>query len=61
MVKWLLDMGSEINIYTLDEGQILNTGKIKGYSEEEGIGGKVRTLITRVILQVPQKISQDYA
>lgn len=61
VVKWRLDVGSEINVYTLGEGQILNTGKIKGYSEEEGIGGKVRTLITRVILQVPQKISQDYA
>ena len=46
VVKWLLNMGSEINIYTLDEGQILNTGKIKGYIEVEGVGGKVRTPIT---------------
>jgi hypothetical protein len=39
-------MGIEINVYRLDEGQILNTGKIKGYIEVEGVGGKVRTPIT---------------
>jgi hypothetical protein len=52
---YLLVTGSEINIYTLDEGHILNTGKIKGYIEVEGIGGKVRTPITRLILQVYDK------
>ena len=31
VVKRLLDMGSEINVYALEEGKILNTGKIKGY------------------------------
>ena len=48
-------MGSEINVYTLDEEQILNTGKIKGYIEVEGVEGKVRTPIGRLILQVYDK------
>ena len=48
VVKWLLNMGSEINIYTLDEGQILNTGKIKGYIEVKRAGVKVRTPITKL-------------
>ena len=54
-------MGSEINVYTLDEEQILNTGKIKGYIEVEGLGGKFRTSITRLILQVYDKnYEQDF-
>jgi hypothetical protein len=48
-------MGSEINIYALDEVRILNTGKIKGYIEVEGVGGKVITPITILILQVCDK------
>jgi hypothetical protein len=43
-------MGSEINVYTLDEGQILNTDKIKGHIEVEGVGGRVRTPITKLIM-----------
>ena len=31
--------GQSIQIYILDEGKILNTGKIKGYIEVEGVGG----------------------
>jgi hypothetical protein len=60
VAKWLLDKGSEINIYTIDEGQFLHTGKIKGYIEVEGIGGRVRTPITRLILQVYDK-NDDFA
>ena len=55
VVQWLLDTGSEINVYTLHKGQILNTGKIKGYREVEGVGGKFRIPITRLILQVYDK------
>ena len=44
MVKWLLDMGIEINVYRLDEGQILNTGKIKGYIEVEELEAKSEPL-----------------
>ena len=51
VVKRLFNMGSEINVYTLDEEQILNTGKIKGYIEVEGVGGRVRTSISKQILQ----------
>ena len=42
------------NIYS-SEGKILNTGKIKGYIEVEGVGGRVRTPITRLILQIYNK------
>ena len=57
MVKWLLDTGSKYtnilaNIYCLDEGKILNTGKIKGYIEVEGVWGRVRISIIILTLQV---------
>jgi hypothetical protein len=57
MVKWLLDTGSKYtnilaNIYCLDEGKILNIGKSKGYIEVEGVGGRVRTSIIKLTLQV---------
>ena len=49
-----MDTGSKINIYTLDEGQILNRGKIKGYIVE-GIENKARTPITRLTLKENDK------
>lgn len=55
MVKWRLDTGSEINVYTQDEGQILNTGKVIGHIEVEGIGGKIKTPINKLTLQVFDK------
>ena len=45
-----MDTGSKMHVYTLDVEQILNTGKIKGYIEVEGVGGKVRTPVTKLIL-----------
>ena len=42
VAKWLLDTGSKMHVYTLDVEQILNTGKIKGYIEVEGVGSRVR-------------------
>lgn len=55
MVKWLLDTGSEINVYTQEKGQILNIGKVIGHIKLEGIGGKIKTPITRLTLQVYDK------
>ena len=48
-------MGCKLNVYTLHEGQILNTGKITCYIEGEGIGGRVTAPMTRLILQVYDK------
>ena len=60
-----MDTGSKYtnilaNIYCLDEGKILNIGKSKGYIEVEGVGGRVRTPITRLILQIYDK-NDDFA
>lgn len=41
MVKWLLHTGTEINVYTQDEGQILSIEKVIGHIVVQRIGGKI--------------------